>query len=135
MKSTCSYLRLKVTYFAFEDVGCIEVMGCVKKLSQTVPAGRDLEYRTLEYWESRIPRVPGYRVPIPYSTYSIIVPRKSKTQIWDSRIRSLTVNPGDSIWDLDPCPRDQEDPTYRIWGSHPRAASGVGYEIRPVVRK
>ena len=60
MKSTCSYRRLKVTYFAFEDVGCIEVMGCVKKLSQTVPAGgRDLEYRTLEYWESRIPRVPS----------------------------------------------------------------------------
>ena len=42
-KSTCN-LRLKVTYFAFEDVGCIEVMGCVKKLSQTVPTGKDLEY-------------------------------------------------------------------------------------------
>ena len=131
MKSTCSYLRLKVTYFAVEEVGCIEVMGCVKKLSQTVPAGRDLEYRStgnLGFLE--------YRVPIPYSTYSIIVPRKSKTQIWDSRIRSpgsLTVNPGDSIWDLDPCHRDPEDP-----GSGdptPAAASGVGYEIRPVVRK
>ena len=44
MKSTCSYLCLKVTYFAFEDVRCIEVMGCVKKLSQTVPARSDLEY-------------------------------------------------------------------------------------------
>ena len=55
MDSTCSYLRLKVTYFAFEDVGCIEVMGCVNKLSQTVPAGRDLEYRSnLEYWESTV---------------------------------------------------------------------------------
>ena len=50
MKSTCSYLCLKVTYFAFEDVCCIEVMGCVKKLSQSVPAGSDLEY-----WKPIIP--------------------------------------------------------------------------------
>ena len=49
MESTCSYLRLKVTYFAFEDVGCIEVMGCVKKLSQTVRARSDLEY-----WDTRV---------------------------------------------------------------------------------
>ena len=72
MDSTCSYLCLKVTYFAFEDVGCIEVMGCVKKLSQTVPAGRDLEYRTGNPMESTIPRVSGeYRVPIPYSQYDV----------------------------------------------------------------
>ena len=47
MKSTCSYLRLKVTYFTFEDVGCIEVMGCVKKLSQTVPTVSRNSYCTV----------------------------------------------------------------------------------------
>ena len=77
MESTCSYLRLKVTHVAFEDVGCIEVMGCVKKLSQTVPAGRDLEYRT-RLSSTRNLGFLEYRVPIPYSTYSIIVPRKAR---------------------------------------------------------
>ena len=43
MKSTCSYLRLKMTFFAFEDVGCTEVMGCVKKMSQTVPAAAGID--------------------------------------------------------------------------------------------
>ena len=155
MKSTCSYLRLKVTYFAFEDVGCIEVMGCVKKLSQTVPAGRDYRTRTryCGYWESRIPRVPSGTDTVPVLEveycvelrcrpgYSIIVPvsRKSKTQIWDSwdstdkarpRIRSLTANnaAGDSIWDLDPS-------ILNVLGSQggsgdPTPASEVEYEIR-----
>ena len=64
MKSTCSYLRLKVTYFAFEDVGCIEVMGCVKKLRQTVPAGRDYRTRTVDTGNLGFLEYP--RVPIPY---------------------------------------------------------------------
>ena len=115
MESTCSYLRLKVTYLAFEDVGCIEVMGCVKKLSQTVPAGRDLEYRSsLEYWESTVGFLQSSSTEYRYHPY--------RTR----RIRLLSpekARPRSGILGSD---RDPEDPRICCRGSHPSSSQWSG---------
>ena len=96
MKSTCSYLRLKVTYFGFEDVGCIEVMGCVKKLSQTVPTGKDLEY-----WDSSktgtgtntVLRFEGYIASV---IQSVGIPIARYRQ--DYNVRSPIGSPAPAVW-------------------------------------
>ena len=86
MKSTCSYLCLKVTYFAFEDVRCIEVMGCVKKLSQTVPARSELEY-----WDTRT--MGGFLEYVQQYDESVLVLQLYNVSLgsWDPRIPAMSL--------------------------------------------